>query len=42
MPEGAIFCCSNNFFTSIDNMGMFSHDTAEEGDGFCVPEMNSF
>ena len=26
--------------TSINTMGMSSHHTAQEGDGFCGPEMN--
>lgn len=29
-------------YASIDMLGMSNYHTAEEGDGFCVPEKNMF
>lgn len=39
--EGATFLCSNNY-PQIDTIGMSSHHTAQEGDRFCVSEINVF
>ena len=37
MPEGTTFICTNN---SINTMGPRSRHTAQEGDAFCLREMN--
>uniref|UniRef100_A0AAZ3RVV8 Transposase Tc1-like domain-containing protein n=1 Tax=Oncorhynchus tshawytscha TaxID=74940 RepID=A0AAZ3RVV8_ONCTS len=37
MPEGTTFLCTN---TSINTIGPRSRHTAQEGDAFCLLEMN--
>ena len=42
MPEGATFICSNYYMQVINTLGRSIHHPAQEGDGFCVPEINVF